>query len=58
MLHARKTGKIQYGEIKIGGYRIGRLFKNELQRILGMDIDLSIIKIDGPFDVGPFIYFS
>jgi hypothetical protein len=57
MLHAIKTGKIQYGEIKLAGYKIGRIFKEQLIGLLGgIDIDLSVIKAGDIFDTGPFIY--
>ena len=57
MLHAIKTGKIHYGEIRINGNKLGNLFKEQIQNLLEIsDIDLSIIKSGGPFDSGPFIY--
>jgi|GEM_PF-4992012 len=46
MLHALETGKIQAGEAGLGSLR------RELQKYLGMDVDLSIIKIGGAFDNG------
>ncbi|WP_106766531.1 nucleotidyltransferase domain-containing protein [Paenibacillus faecalis] len=46
MLHAIETGKIQSGEAKLSKFR------EQLQ--LGMDVDISIIKIGGPFDNPPF----
>ena len=52
MQHAIKTGKIQSGEAKLKGLRL------ELQDIFGMDVDISVIKIDGPFDNPPFIPFE
>jgi len=54
MLHAIKTGKIQYGEIRLRGTRLGKIFKEQLLALLGIDIDLSIIKSGSPFDNGPF----
>ena len=48
MLHAIETGKIQSGEAKLRGLR------NALEAELGMDVDISIIKIGGPFDNPPF----
>ncbi|MEH7272505.1 nucleotidyltransferase domain-containing protein [Neobacillus vireti] len=48
MLHAIKTGKIQSGEAKLSKFR------ELLQEELGMDVDISIIKIDGEFDNPPF----
>jgi hypothetical protein len=47
MLHAIETGKIQAGEAGLSGLR------KQLQRLLGMDVDLSVIKRGGPFDNGP-----
>ena len=56
MLHAIETGKIQYGEIKLDGSKIGKPFKNLLKDVLGnLRIDFSIVKMDGPFDCGPYI---
>ena len=52
MLHAIKTGKIQSGEAKLKGLRL------ELEDIFGMNVDISIIKIGGPFDNPPFIPFE
>jgi predicted nucleotidyltransferase len=49
MLNAIKTGKIQSGEAGLRGLR------NQLQEILGMEVDISIIKSGGPFDNGPII---
>ena len=49
MLHAVETGKIQAGEAKLSGLR------KDLQNSLGMDVDISIIKIGGQFDNPPFI---
>ncbi|RAT95814.1 hypothetical protein ASG16_021125 [Brevibacillus sp. Leaf182] len=48
MLHAIETGKIQSGEAKLSRFR------EQLQQELGMDVDISIIKIGGPFDNPPF----
>ena len=57
MLHAIATSKIQYGEIKINGTRIGKIFKGQLKEAIGgLEIDFSIIKANGPFDKGPFLY--
>ena len=52
MLHAIETGKIQAGEAKLSGLR------KELQEILGMEVDISIIKQGGAFDNPPFIPFE
>lgn len=49
MLHAMATGKIQAGEAGISGVR------RSLERQLGMDVDLSVIRRDGPFDNPPFV---
>ncbi|WPK12119.1 nucleotidyltransferase domain-containing protein [Lysinibacillus louembei] len=48
MLHAIETGKIQSGEAKLSKFR------KQLEKELGMDVDISIIKMDGPFDNPPF----
>jgi len=48
MLHAIETGKIQSGEAKLSKFR------ELLQQELGIDVDISIIKIGGPFDNPPF----
>lgn len=52
MLHAIQTGKIQSGEAKLKALRL------QLQNIFGMDVDISVIKIGGPFDNPPFIPFE
>jgi hypothetical protein len=49
MQHALATGKIQAGEAGLRGLR------RELERQLGMEVDISIILRDGPFDKGPSI---
>ncbi|MFM1652487.1 WXG100 family type VII secretion target [Brevibacillus sp. B_LB10_24] len=49
MLHAIETGKIQAGEAGLRGLR------KQLEKELGMDVDISIIKKGGPFDNGPTI---
>lgn len=49
MLHAVATGKIQSGE---AGFRAVR---KELERDLGMKVDLSVIRRGGPFDRGPIL---
>jgi hypothetical protein len=49
MLHARETGKIQAGEAGL------REVRRAAESILGMEIDLSVIRIGGPFDQGPYI---
>ena len=49
MLHAIETGKIQSGEAKLRGFR------KELQELLDMEVDISIIRDGGPFDRPPFI---
>ena len=52
MFHAMKTGKIHAGEAKL------RPFRKELKALLGMKVDLSVIKAGGQFDQGPFITLS
>jgi predicted nucleotidyltransferase len=47
--HAMATGKIQAGEAGL------RRVRRQLQRQLGLDVDLSVIRQGGPFDQGPFI---
>lgn len=49
MLKAIETGKIQRGEIHMS--TLGR----KLEELLGFDVDLSIIRQQGPFDKGPFL---
>ncbi|MCX7747309.1 MAG: S8 family serine peptidase [Clostridia bacterium] len=49
MLHAIETGKIQAGEAGLRGLR------KQLQEMLGIDVDISIIKSGGAFDNGPMI---
>jgi hypothetical protein len=49
MQHALDTGKIQAGEAGLRGLR------RELERQLGMEVDISIILRDGPFDNGSSI---
>ncbi|HFC8519131.1 hypothetical protein [Neisseria lactamica] len=49
MLHAIQTGKIQSGEAKSSSFR------KELEKDLGMDVDISIIKQGGKFDNPPYI---
>jgi RHS repeat-associated protein len=49
MQHAVATGKIQRGEIGLSDVGEG------LKRLLGMKVDISVIKIGGPFDNGPMI---
>ncbi|WP_379151048.1 nucleotidyltransferase domain-containing protein [Paenibacillus sp. sgz5001063] len=46
MQHAIETGKIQSGEAGL------RSLRQELQKALGMDVDISIVKSGGPFDNG------
>lgn len=46
MQHAIKTGKIQAGEAGL------RDVRKNLEKLLGMDVDISIIKKGGPFDNG------
>lgn len=49
MLHAIETGRIQAGEAGLRGLR------KQLQEILGIDVDISIIKSGGSFDNEPMI---
>jgi len=49
MLHALKTGKIQAGELGLGPLR------RSLQGDLGMKVDISVVRVGGPFDTGPYI---
>ncbi len=49
MLHAMQSGKIQAGEAGLRGTR------RAMERALGMEVDLSVIRIGGPFDNGPYI---
>lgn len=49
MEHAIKTGKIQAGEAGLHGIR------KQLEQKLGIEVDLSVIKIGGPFDQGPYM---
>lgn len=49
MQHAIETGKIQAGEAGLRGTR------KQLQKQLGMQVDLSVIKTGGAFDKGPYI---
>jgi predicted nucleotidyltransferase len=49
MQNAVKTGKIQSGEAGLRGLR------QRVERDIGREVDISVIKIDGPFDNGPWI---
>ena len=49
MLRAIETGKIQAGEAGL------RPLRKTIQGQLGMDVDISIVRIGGPFDNGPMI---
>lgn len=46
---AKQEGRIFAGEIGISGVR------KEIQRLLGIDVDLSVIRAGGKFDNGPYI---
>lgn len=46
MLHALETGKIQTGEAKL------RELRNQIKTELNLNVDLSILEKDGPFDNG------
>lgn len=49
MFHAVETGKIQSGEAKL------RRLRKELENLLGIDADVSIILEGGKFDNPPYI---
>jgi hypothetical protein len=49
MLHARESGKIQAGEARL------RSLRQELERSLGIQVDISVVRRGGPFDVGPYL---
>ncbi len=49
MQHAIKTGKIQSGEAGL------RSLRRELESFLNLPVDISVIRIGGPFDQGPFL---
>jgi Nucleotidyltransferase domain len=49
MQHAIETGKIQAGEAGL------RWLRKQLESTLGMDVDISVILKNGPFDQGPII---
>jgi RHS repeat-associated protein len=49
MLHAIETGKIHAGEAGL------RALRRNLAKELGMPVDISVIKIGGLFDKGPYI---
>lgn len=49
MHHAVNTGKIQAGEAGLSGLR------KQLEQELNIKVDISIIKIGGSFDKGPYI---
>ncbi len=49
MLHAIETGKIQAGEAKLRGLR------KELEDLLGIDVDVSIILDGGKFHNPPYL---
>ncbi|MFJ8864038.1 nucleotidyltransferase domain-containing protein, partial [Streptomyces sp. NPDC102451] len=50
-IHAIRVGKITAGDVKP---RLSRV-RDALQETLGMKVDLSVIKIGGEFDDGPYI---
>ncbi|QDU62393.1 tRNA(Glu)-specific nuclease WapA precursor [Planctomycetes bacterium Pan216] len=56
MSHAIRTGKIQSGEARLipGGPRLRQLRK-ELEQLLDIDVDISVVLRRGPFDGGPTI---
>jgi hypothetical protein len=49
MLHAIETGKIQAGEAGL------RATRRELEQLLCMPVDISVVKRGGAFDQGPYI---
>jgi hypothetical protein len=49
MLNAVKTGKIQAGEAGLRGLR------QSVAKDIGMDVDISVVKVGGEFDNGPWI---
>jgi hypothetical protein len=49
MNYSINNGIIQSGEAKLRSLRL------ELEKLLGVDVDISIILKDGPFDNGPMI---
>jgi predicted nucleotidyltransferase len=52
MLHAIETGKIQAGEAKLRGLR------KELEELLGIESDISIILEGGKFDKPSYLPFK
>jgi predicted nucleotidyltransferase len=49
MGRAIEVGKIQRGELKLS--KLGK----QIHKLLGIKVDISVIKAGGPFDYGPFI---
>ena len=49
MQHAMATGKIQAGEAGL------RNLRSQPEKLLGIEVDISIIRAGGAFDQGPFI---
>jgi hypothetical protein len=49
MQHARKTGKIQAGEAGL------RTLRKALEIDLGIEVDISVIRLGGQFDRGPYL---
>jgi hypothetical protein len=49
MQHAAETGKIQSGELGL------RALRKELERELGKEVDISVIRAGGKFDTGPWV---
>lgn len=49
MQHARAAGKIQAGEAGL------RSLRTALETDLGLEVDVSVICIDGPFDAPPYL---
>lgn len=54
MQRAIETGKIQAGEVRLpGGGRLSSV-RREVQSQLGREVDLSVVRQGGAFDIGPF----
>ena len=49
IMHGKEVGKLQAGEIGLKGFR------RNLEKLLDLKVDLSVIKKGGKFDQGPFI---
>ena len=49
MKHAAATGKIQSGEARL------RSLRKALEADLSIEVDISVIREEGPFDRGPYL---